>query len=91
MATNNNNLPARTYTKQFAQLMQTVFGVQSVFAPTFGALQALDGVQNNATAFSVKTNDVPVVAGYRLTKNNKWVICVWSYLCECVGGAGNRI
>lgn len=63
MATNNNNLPARTYTKQFAQLMQTVFGVQSVFAPTFGELQALDGVQNNATAFSVKTNDVPVVVG----------------------------
>lgn len=63
MATNNNNLPARTYTKQFAQLMQTVFGVQSVFAPTFGALQVLDGVQNNATAFSVKTNDVPVVVG----------------------------
>jgi len=63
MATNNNNLPARTYTNQFAQLMQTVFGVQSVFAPPFGALQALDGVQNNATAFSVKTNDVPVVVG----------------------------
>lgn len=63
MATNNNNLPARTYTKQFAQLMQTVFGVQSVFAPTFGELQALDGVQNNATAFSVKTNNVPVVVG----------------------------
>lgn len=63
MATNNNNLSARTYTKQFAQLMQTVFGVQSVFAPTFGELQALDGVQNNATAFSVKTNDVPVVVG----------------------------
>lgn len=63
MATNNNNLAARTYTKQFAQLMQTVFGAQSVFAPTFGDLQALDGVQNNATAFSVKTNNVPVVVG----------------------------
>jgi len=63
MATNNNNLAARTYTKQFAQLMQTVFGAQSVFAPTFGDLQALDGIQNNATAFSVKTNNVPVVVG----------------------------
>lgn len=70
MATNNNNLPARTYTKQFAQLMQTVFGVQSVFAPTFGELQALDGVQNNATAFSVKTNDVPVVVGEYDTGTN---------------------
>ncbi|YAB12839.1 hypothetical protein ACT5GY_11695 [Lactiplantibacillus plantarum] len=63
MTTNNNNLAARTYTKQFAQLMQTVFGVQAVFGPTFGQLQALDGIQNNATAFSVKTNDVPVVVG----------------------------
>lgn len=63
MTTNNNNLAARTYTKQFAQLMQTVFGVQAVFGPTFGQLQALDGVQNNATAFSVKTNNVPVVVG----------------------------
>ncbi|USJ85311.1 phage capsid protein [Lactiplantibacillus pentosus] len=63
MTTNNNNLAARTYTKQFAQLMQTVFGAQAVFGPTFGQLQALDGIQNNATAFSVKTNDVPVVVG----------------------------
>lgn len=63
MTTNNNNLAARTYTKQFAQLMQTVFGVQAVFGPTFGQLQALDGIQNNATAFSVKTNNVPVVVG----------------------------
>ncbi|EEI69358.1 hypothetical protein HMPREF0530_0361, partial [Lacticaseibacillus paracasei subsp. paracasei ATCC 25302 = DSM 5622 = JCM 8130] len=29
-------------------LIQTVFGVQSTFAPTFGGLQALDGIQNNA-------------------------------------------
>lgn len=63
MTTNNNNLAARTYTKQFAQLMQTVFGVQALFGPTFGQLQALDGIQNNATAFSVKTNNVPVVVG----------------------------
>ena len=63
MANNNNDLPIRTYQKQFAQLIQTVYGVQGVFAPTFGQLQALDGVQDNATAFSLKTNDVPVVVG----------------------------
>ena len=63
MANNNNNLPIRTYQKQFAQLIQTVYGVQGVFSPTFGQLQALDGVQDNATAFSLKTNDVPVVVG----------------------------
>jgi len=70
MATNNNNLAARSYTKQFAQLMQTVFGVQSVFAPTFGQLQTIDGVQNNAVAFSVKTNNLPVVVGEYSTDEN---------------------
>lgn len=63
MATENNDLPVRIYQKQFIGLMQTVFGVQSTFTPTFGALQALDGIQNNAIAFSVKANDVPVAVG----------------------------
>lgn len=59
----NNKLAARTYQKQFAGLAQAVFNVKAVFGPTFGVLQALDGVQNNKTAFSVKTNNVPVVVG----------------------------
>lgn len=63
MATKNNNLPVRVYSKQFLQLLSTVFQSQAVFTPTFGALQTLDGVQNNATAFSVKTNDMAVVVG----------------------------
>jgi len=63
MATENNDLPVRLYQKQFIGLMQTVFGVQSTFTPTFGDLQALDGIQNNAIAFSVKANDVPVAVG----------------------------
>lgn len=63
MATENNDLPVRIYQKQFISLMQTVFSVQSTFTPTFGALQALDGIQNNAIAFSVKANDVPVAVG----------------------------
>src|SRR5699024_1088083 len=70
MANNNNDLPIRTYQKQFAQLLSTVYGVQGVFAPTFGALQTLDGIQNNATAFSLKTNDVPVVVGEYSTDAN---------------------
>lgn len=70
MATENNNLPVRLYQKQFIGLMQTVFGVQSTFTPTFGALQALDGVQNNAIAFSVKANDVPVAVGTYSTDPN---------------------
>jgi hypothetical protein len=70
MATENNNLPVRLYQKQFIAMMQTVFGVQSTFTPTFGALQALDGVQNNAIAFSVKANDVPVAVGTYNTDPN---------------------
>lgn len=70
MATENNDLPVRIYQKQFISLMQTVFGVQSTFTPTFGALQALDSVQNNAIAFSVKANDVPVAVGTYSTDPN---------------------
>ena len=70
MATENNDLPVRLYQKQFIGLMQTVFGVQSTFTPTFGALQALDSVQNNAIAFSVKANDVPVAVGTYSTDPN---------------------
>lgn len=70
MATENNDLPVRIYQKQFIGLMQTVFGVQSTFTPTFGALQALDGIQNNAIAFSVKANDVPVAVGTYNTDSN---------------------
>lgn len=70
MATENNDLPVRLYQKQFIGLMQTVFGVQSTFTPTFGALQALDAVQNNAIAFSVKANDVPVAVGTYKTDPN---------------------
>lgn len=70
MATTNNNLPVRVYSKQFLQLLSTVYQSQSVFTPTFGALQALDGVSNNATAFSVKTNDMAVVVGEYSTDAN---------------------
>lgn len=70
MATENNDLPVRIYQKQFIGLMQTVFGVQSTFTPTFGGLQAIDGVQNNAIAFSVKANDVPVAVGTYNTDPN---------------------
>lgn len=70
MATTNNDLPVRVYSKQFLQLLSTVYQAQSVFTPTFGALQALDGVSNNAVAFSVKTNDMAVVVGEYSTDAN---------------------
>lgn len=70
MATKNNDLPVRVYSKQFLQLLSTVYQSQSVFMPTFGALQALDGISNNAVAFSVKTNSMAVVVGEYSTDAN---------------------
>ena len=70
MATTNNDLPVRVYSKQFLQLLSTVYLSQSAFMPTFGALQALDGVSNNDVAFSVKTNDMAAVVGEYSTDAN---------------------
>lgn len=64
MSTANQELAARRYEKRFRDMLQTVFGKLSYFGDFFaGGLEALDGVQNNAIAFSVKTSDIPVVVG----------------------------
>jgi|SRR5690625_161074 len=61
---NNNNQAVRRYEKQFKDLIQAVFGHRAYFRNFFGGgIEALDGVKENATAFSVKTNDMPVVIG----------------------------
>lgn len=58
----NNNMAARSYSKEFKELLQAVFGTQSYFGDFFaGGLEALDGIQQKDTAFSVKTSDVPCV------------------------------
>ncbi|MER2008431.1 MAG: phage capsid protein [Psychrobacillus sp.] len=63
-AGDNNDQPVRIYQKQFVELMTAVFRKQAYFGRFFtGGLQALDGVANNATAFTVKTSDIPVVVG----------------------------
>lgn len=50
------------YEKQFRELLQAVFANRAFFSDFFGGgIQAIEGVANNATAFSVKTNDMPVV------------------------------
>ena len=60
----NNDLPARNYQLEFKNLLQAVFAKESYFADFFGgAIEALDGVQENETAFYVKTSDIPVVTG----------------------------
>lgn len=62
MATANQNRPVRVYQLQFRELLQAVFQSQAYFRDFFGGnIEALDGVQNNETAFYVKTSDIPVV------------------------------
>lgn len=66
----NNDLPVRSYQKDFKKLLQAVFKKQSYFADFFGGgLEALDGVQHNETAFYVKTSDIPVVVGEGYNKD----------------------
>ena len=60
--TNQNN-PVRRYETQYRDILSTVFGVRAAFTGALSAIQVLDGVQENAKAFSVKTNDTPVVIG----------------------------
>lgn len=63
-AGDNNDLAARSYQLEFKKMLEVVFKKQSYFADFFGGgIEALDGVQNNETAFYVKTSDIPVVVG----------------------------
>lgn len=66
----SNGLGARSYQMEFKKLLQAVFKKQSYFADFFGGeLEALDGVQENETAFYVKTSDIPVVVGEGYSKD----------------------
>ena len=66
----NQNNPARRYEKQYAGILETVFGVRAAFANALAPIQILDGVQENSKAFSVKTNGTPVVIGEYKTGAN---------------------
>lgn len=68
--TANNNQAARSYQKQFKELLQAVFRTQAYFRDFFGGqIEALDGVQHNENAFYVKTSDIPVVVGNSYDKD----------------------
>lgn len=65
----NNGLSARSYQKEFKNLMKAVFKKLSYFADFFGGgIEVVDGVQENETAFYVKTSDIPVVVGNEYNK-----------------------
>lgn len=60
----NNDLAVRSYQKEFKKLLQAVFAKRAYFADFFGGgIEALDGVEHNKVAFSLKTSDIPVVMG----------------------------
>lgn len=61
-AGDNQNMSARSYSLQFKELLQAVFGVKSYFGDFFaGGLEALDGISEKSYAFTVKTSDVACV------------------------------
>ena len=67
----NNNQNVRAYTKDFKELLTAVFAKESYFSDFFGgSIEALDGIQHNQTAFSVKTSDIPVAVGKYSTDAN---------------------
>jgi hypothetical protein len=67
----NNDLPARRFEKQFKDTLDTVYNHKAYFGDmSAGGIETLDGVSNNATAFSVKTSDIPVTIGAYSTGAN---------------------
>lgn len=63
MSTLNNNLGAPQYTPQYRQALETVFGVRRAFDNALMPLQLHEGIRHNAKAFTLKTNNTPVVIG----------------------------
>ena len=61
----NNGRGIMSYGKEFKELIEAVFGVEAYFGDFFvgDTIEAIDGVANNKTAFTVKTSDIPVVVG----------------------------
>lgn len=63
-AGDNNDQPVRVYQKQFKELLTAVFNKQSYFGDVSpSGIEVLDAIQDNATAFSLKTSDIPVTVG----------------------------
>lgn len=63
MATNTKNLdrPALAFEKKFLRVLPSVFEIRRKFGRAFMDLQVLDGIAENKTAMTVKTNDMAIV------------------------------
>ena len=60
MATNNLDRPALAFEKRFLRVLPSVFARRK-FGRAFMDLQVLDGIAENKTAMTVKTNDMAVI------------------------------
>lgn len=63
MSTLNNKIGAPQYTLEYRDALGTVFGVKRAFERAMMPLQMHAGIRQNETAFTLKTNDTPVVIG----------------------------
>lgn len=53
----------QVFSKQFLQVLPTIYKKKAAFVNAFGQITAVDGVRDNATAFTLKSNDLPVTIG----------------------------
>ena len=63
MANFNNDKPVNLFTKEYERTLSTVFGCTTAFQKALAPIQIKDGISMNEIAFSVKTNNTPVVIG----------------------------
>ena len=60
----------QVFSKQFLQALPTIYQKKAAFVNAFGQITAVDGVRDNATAFTIKANDLPVTVGVYNTGAN---------------------
>ena len=60
----------QVFSKQFLQVLPTIYQKKAAFVNAFGQITAVDGVRDNATAFTIKANDLPVTVGVYNTGAN---------------------
>lgn len=54
-------MSTKIYTKQFKEMLPVLFKAKSHFINSFSPLDVIDGIRNNAKAFTVKVSDMDVV------------------------------
>lgn len=63
-------MAVKIYTKEYKEIMESVYAYKSEFLSLFGELDVLDGISESATAFTVKTLDIQDVVNEYSTDPN---------------------